>query len=262
MSRPPEAAAKSSGASSLAAVAYQKSPSVIGPLPALATSVSDAAVLRAPDQVRERSSGDQCATGRPVEPLGSKHETAPQRSRQPIVSRTRSVFTLVATTGPCHRRMAGTANPVVFLLWVGPKTTTDCDASAASVSRPDRPRTRRPSAGGRYRSNRRSPGRAHRAGVRRSSRRCRRAGGAVGRRTDAFGTSRAVPRKAAERDRLRRGRGSGSSWPMSAEAMSAARPRPVTTVVCGIIPPSRRREPRRPLRIRRHRHGRERPRPQ
>ena len=171
MSRPPVAAANSSGASSLAAVAYQKSPSVIGPLPPLAPSVSDTATLRAPDHVRAASNGDHWAEGSPVELLGSKHTTSPQCWRQAMVSRTRSVFTLAATTGPSHPRMDGMANPVVFRLWVGPKTTTDCEGSAANVVRPDRPSTRRPGAGVLIVSGRRSGARAQRAAERVSLRR-------------------------------------------------------------------------------------------
>ena len=92
--------------------------------------------LAGPDHVRAASSGDHWAEGSPVEPLGSKHTTSPQCWRQAMVSRTRSVFTLVATTGPSQPRMAGMAKPVVFRLWVGPKTTTDCEARPPTWSDP------------------------------------------------------------------------------------------------------------------------------
>src|ERR1700728_2182116 len=67
MVAPAVAAAKSSGASNLAAVAYQNSPSpvVAGDR---ATSVRSAATRRAPTQVRAAGNGDQPLTGRPVAP--------------------------------------------------------------------------------------------------------------------------------------------------------------------------------------------------
>ena len=59
------------------------------------------------------------------------HHTRPNRARVALVWRSRSPFTLAATTGPRHPRMAGTARLVVLPLWVGPTTTTDWAVSAA-----------------------------------------------------------------------------------------------------------------------------------
>ncbi len=53
------AAANRSGASNLAAAAYQKSPSVMFPTDALAPSHNAAAVRRAAGHVRDAGSGDQ-----------------------------------------------------------------------------------------------------------------------------------------------------------------------------------------------------------
>jgi hypothetical protein len=77
----PKAAAKSSGASILAAVAYQKSPSLIVPTEALATSTSPEAARRAPGQVVAAGNGDHRADSRPVDPDGSKQRTEPSPRR-------------------------------------------------------------------------------------------------------------------------------------------------------------------------------------
>jgi hypothetical protein len=119
----------------------------------LAVSVSADAIRRAAGQVRALWSGDHPTVGAPIVPDGSKHTTAPRRRRSSDVLEKRSPFTLVATTGPGQSTSAGMANPVVFLLWVGPNTITDCPGSAASVRRPDRPITSR--AGGADRRSRR-----------------------------------------------------------------------------------------------------------
>ena len=65
------------------------------------------------------------AGGTPVQPVGSMRQTRPRRARTAWVSRSRSVFTLAARTGPGQLRMAGTASDVVLPLWVGPTTTSD-----------------------------------------------------------------------------------------------------------------------------------------
>jgi len=119
MDSPPQAAAKSSGASIRVAVAYQKSPSPIDPTDPLATSVRAEATLRAPGQVRAPLSGDQPADGTPVDPDGSKHWMGPTVARWVTVCSIRSVLTLVATTGPRQSRMAGTAKPEVLWDWWG-----------------------------------------------------------------------------------------------------------------------------------------------
>jgi hypothetical protein len=64
-------AARSKGARSLAAVEYQKSPSLSAPGDDRATSVRDAAVRRAPSHVDEACRGDHAAGGRPVDCEGS-----------------------------------------------------------------------------------------------------------------------------------------------------------------------------------------------
>src|ERR1700686_3963726 len=71
MVRPDVAAPSSMGANSLAAVAYQKSPSLNAPGDDRATSVNDAAVRRAPCHVSDACSGDHDAAARPVEAEGS-----------------------------------------------------------------------------------------------------------------------------------------------------------------------------------------------
>ena len=150
MVRPSSAAAAKRGASSLAAVAYQNSPSAVVPSP-LAASQSSAAARHAPGQSRQAVSGDQVLAGVPVAPVGSMHHTRPRRAHGPSVPRRRSLLTLAATTGPRQPRMAGTARLVVFPLWVGPTTTSDWAVSAAipeSRAAPGTaPRSRRPGGG-------------------------------------------------------------------------------------------------------------------
>ena len=53
-------------------------------------------------------------------------------------------MTDVATTGPCHSRIAGMAKPVVLPVWVGPTTITDCRGSAATSRPSTRPSVSRP----------------------------------------------------------------------------------------------------------------------
>ena len=100
------AAAKNNGASSLAAVAYQNSPSAVVPS-ALAVSARSAAMRRASAQSRQGVSGDHVLGRAPVDPVGSMHQTRPRALRWRRVSRKRSLFTLAATTGPSHARIAG-----------------------------------------------------------------------------------------------------------------------------------------------------------
>ena len=69
----------------------------------------------------------------------------------------------VATTGPCHSRIAGIAKPVVFPVCVGPTTIADCLDSVATSRPPARPRISRPGLLSRTSRARRSPGRAQRA---------------------------------------------------------------------------------------------------
>ena len=167
MSRPEVAAAKRSGANILDAVAYQKSPSLIVPTCERPTSVRVDAARRAPGQVRAVGKGDHAVAGRPVTPIGSKQWTDPWVDRWAMVWSSRSPFTLAATTGPSHPRMAGTAKPLVLRDWVGPNTRTDCDRSAATRRLPTEPSTSRPAGGGRFPPGTtrpaRSAGRAHRA---------------------------------------------------------------------------------------------------
>ena len=130
----PSAAARSSGASSLAAVAYQNSPSAVVPS-ALAASHRSAATRQAPAPLGaagERRPG----AGRRGRCSRWGRCTTPARGAAPApsVSRSRSLFTLAATTGPRHPRMAGTARLVVLPLWVGPTTTSDCAGSAAMAA--------------------------------------------------------------------------------------------------------------------------------
>ena len=149
MVAPPTAAAKSSGASSLAAVAYQNSPSAVvdGDL---ATSVRSAATRRA-RQVAAAGSGDHRAGAVPVVPAGSRHQRVPSPRRHRCVAARRSVFTLAASTGPGHDRIAGTASPLVLPLWVGPTTATEAAGSVKSRCRENppetAPRARRPGPG-------------------------------------------------------------------------------------------------------------------
>ena len=67
--------------------------------------------------------------------------------RASIVSRSRSVLTLVASTGPCHSRIAGIASPVVLPVCVGATTSVDCSGSQQTRRRPRRPSVTRPAAG-------------------------------------------------------------------------------------------------------------------
>ncbi len=138
--RPSSAAAWRSGASILAAVAYQKSPSAVVPS-ALAASQRSAAARQAWCHSAHPVSGDQVLGRVPVQPVGSMHHTRPRRARTPSVWRSRSLFTLAASTGPHHPRMAGTARLVVLPLWVGPTTTSDWARSAAMPGGRTRPGT-------------------------------------------------------------------------------------------------------------------------
>ncbi len=94
-------------------------------------------------------SGDHSSPAVPALPVGSMRQTRPRPARVACVSRSRSVFTLAARTGPGQPRMAGTASDVVLPLWVGPITTSDWPGSAATPA-PGRtppgktPRRRRP----------------------------------------------------------------------------------------------------------------------
>ena len=119
MLRRSSAAASKSGASSLAAVAYQNSPSAVVPS-ALAASHRSAATRHASRHCPQPVSGDQPSPGAPLDAVGSMHHTRPIRARVPLVWRSRSPFTLAATTGPRQPRMAGTARLVVLPLCVGP----------------------------------------------------------------------------------------------------------------------------------------------
>ena len=119
------------GASILAAVAYQKSPSGVDPS-ALAASHRSAATRQDRCHSAQPVSGDHVLARAPVQPVGSMHHTRPRRARAPSVWRRRSLLTLAATTGPRQPRMAGTARLVVFPLWVGPTTTRDWARSAAT----------------------------------------------------------------------------------------------------------------------------------
>ena len=130
MVRPSSAAAWRSGASILAAVAYQNSPSAVVPS-ALAASHRSAATRQDRCHCAHPVSGDQVLGRVPVQPVGSMHHTRPRRARAPSVWRSRSLFTLAARAGPRHPRMAGTARLVVLPLWVGPTTTRDWARSAA-----------------------------------------------------------------------------------------------------------------------------------
>ena len=180
MVRSSRAAASSSGASSLAAVAYQNSPSAVVPS-TFAVSQRSAATRQACRQSVHPGTGDHELAGTPVQPVGSIHQTWPRRWRAATVSRNRSLFTLAATTGPRHPRMAGTARLVVLPLWVGPTTTSDCAGSAATPTlrvRPGRtPRRSRPTGGVRaptsnVRRSRRRPQRAPRRAPPGPLRRC------------------------------------------------------------------------------------------
>lgn len=145
--RPSREAANNNGASSLAAVAYQNSPSAVVPSD-FAVSAKSAATRRAWDQSPQGVRGDHVLGRPPVEAVGSMHQTRPRSLRCFLVAKRRSPFTLAATTGPSHARMAGIANAVVFPLCVGPTTTTDWVRSAANRAGCNRPgtvpRARRP----------------------------------------------------------------------------------------------------------------------
>ena len=131
MVRPSSVAACRSGASILAAVAYQNSPSGVVPS-ALAASHRSAATRQDRCHSPQPVSGDHMLDRAPVQPVGSMHHTRPRRARAPSVRRRRSLLTLAATTGPRQPRMAGTARLVVFPLCVGPTTTRDWARSAAT----------------------------------------------------------------------------------------------------------------------------------
>ena len=102
-----------------------------------AALTSHAATRRALAQSSTPLSGVHPADGRPVASVGSYSQTLPWVARQPRVSATRSSLTLVASTGPCHSRMAGTAKPVVLFVWVGPMTHTEWRDSVATSRRPE-----------------------------------------------------------------------------------------------------------------------------
>ena len=121
---------------SLVAARCQKSASSTPPGVSAALT-SQAATRRALAQSSTPLSGVHPAEGRPVASVGSYSQTLPRVLRHPTVSATRSSFTLVASTGPCHSRMAGTAKPVVLLVWVGPITQTEWRFSVATRRRPE-----------------------------------------------------------------------------------------------------------------------------
>ena len=145
--RPSRAAAKNSGASSLAAVAYQNSPSAVVPS-AFAASHRSAPTRQARGQSPHPVRGDHRLGRAAVESVGSIHHTRPRRLHVPSVWCNKSLLTLAATTGPRQPRMAGTASRVVLPLCVGPTTTSDWAGSAATTparTRPgDTPSTSRP----------------------------------------------------------------------------------------------------------------------
>ena len=132
-------AAKRSGARSFAAAAYQNSALSTPALPrrAAARRASRRRAAR-PPRSRSPRAASSPRSGCRCLPSGRR----PRRSspgiadRAASVSRSRSVFTDVATTGPCHSRIAGTAKPDVLPVCTGPTTITDWRGSAA---------TRRPS---------------------------------------------------------------------------------------------------------------------
>ncbi len=80
MVRPSSVAACRSGASILAAVAYQKSPSGVVPS-ALAASHRSAATRQERCHSAQPVSGDHVLAGAPVLPVGSMHQTRPRRAR-------------------------------------------------------------------------------------------------------------------------------------------------------------------------------------
>ena len=62
---------------------------------------------------------------------GRRSSRRPSPARHGWQRAARSPLTEVATTGPSHSKMAGTARPVVLPDWVGPSTRTECRASVA-----------------------------------------------------------------------------------------------------------------------------------
>ena len=119
------AAAKSIGARSFSASDPQNAASSGDRPLSRCTEQSDAATLRAPNQV---VAANERRPARPPSARYSKrvvNETAPTRARSAAVEATRSVFTLVATTGPSQSRIAGIARPVVFPDCVGPTTSSE-----------------------------------------------------------------------------------------------------------------------------------------
>ena len=105
-------------------MAYQNSPSAVT-ASALAASHRSAATRQASRHRPQPVSGDHPSAVAPLVPVGSMHHTRPRQARSFLVWLRRSLFTLAASTGPRHPRMAGTARLVVLPLWVGPTTTTD-----------------------------------------------------------------------------------------------------------------------------------------
>ena len=84
MVRPSSAAAAKRGARSLAAVAYQNSPSAVVPS-LFAASHNSAAARQASRHWPQPVSGDQILARAPVQPVGSMHHTWPWRARVPRV---------------------------------------------------------------------------------------------------------------------------------------------------------------------------------
>ena len=126
---PRSRAAKSIGASSLAAAAYQKSASASARLPVEAPSASHAAVRRAIAQSPQPSSGVQFALSSPVSPAGSKSWTRP--TALPRVDRVAQQVGLDARRqhrARRHSRIAGIASPVVLPVCVGATTSADWPA--------------------------------------------------------------------------------------------------------------------------------------
>ena len=66
------------------------------------------------------------------------HHALPRRRHGPSVSRTRSLLTLAASTGPRHSRRAGTARLVVLQLWVGPTTKSEWPVRRPAGAAPSR----------------------------------------------------------------------------------------------------------------------------
>jgi hypothetical protein len=78
---------------------------------------------------------------------GVEEPHLPTSARTSIVSRRRSVLTLVASTGPSHSRIAGIARPVVLPACVGPMTSVEWSGSQQTSFRPRRPSVTRRGAG-------------------------------------------------------------------------------------------------------------------